>query len=139
MQRGLSPARRAAVTSERWRARSPCRSRSANCKHSTRDGRPQVTTTLTHPRPAPPSSNGHGPASLFGGRRVNRTRIVAGVLLVALCTLGTVTLRSNADSTTSVLVASRTIAPGDVISASDLRAAQLYEGAGADAIAADRS
>jgi Flp pilus assembly protein CpaB len=98
-----------------------------------------VTTTLTHPRPAPPSSNGHRPATLLGGRPVNRTRIVAGVLLVALCTLATVTLMSNANGTTSVLVASRTIAPGDVISAGDLRTVRLDRGADINAIAADRS
>ena len=33
-----------------------------------------MTTTLTHPRPSPPSTNGHRPASLVRGRSVNRAR-----------------------------------------------------------------
>jgi Flp pilus assembly protein CpaB len=61
------------------------------------------------------------------------------VLLVVLSTLATVTLMSNANETTDVLVASRTIAPGDVISAGDLRSERLDEDASVNALAAVRS
>jgi Flp pilus assembly protein CpaB len=98
-----------------------------------------VATTLTHLRPGPPSTNGHRTTSLLGGRPVNRARILAGTLLVVLCTLATVTLMSNANETTEVLVARRTIAPGNVISAGDLRAARLDNDANIDALPAVQS
>jgi len=51
--------------------------------------------------------------------------VVLGVLLVAGCALGAVLWQRSADSTTTVVVASRAIARGAIIGPDDLRGAQV--------------
>jgi hypothetical protein len=51
--------------------------------------------------------------------------VVLGVLLVAGCALGAVLWQRSADSTTTVVVASRPIARGSIIGPDDLRGAQV--------------
>jgi len=98
--------------------------------------------TSDDPAPAAPGPGSSGAPSTAAARRPTSTlrspralpttkrsfrlpEVVLGVLLVAGCALGAVLWQRSADSTTTVVVASRAIARGSIIGPDDLRGAQV--------------
>lgn len=72
-----------------------------------------------------PARIGGGLAAPRGKRAVRVPEVVLGVLVVAGCALGAVLWQRSANTTTTVVVASRDIARGSVIGIDDLRGAQV--------------
>ncbi|MGZ4736247.1 MAG: SAF domain-containing protein [Acidimicrobiia bacterium] len=87
------------------------------------------------PRTAP--QNGHQPTRPVPlVRQRNLTRIAIGVVVLALSTLGVVSLRSNNSVTRSRLVVTRTVASGERIEANDVRTIQVPATLDADLVPA---
>ena len=87
------------------------------------------------PRTAP--KNGHHPTPPVPPvRQRNLTRIAIGVVVLALSTLGVVSLRSSDSATSATLVVTRTVAPGERIEASDVRTIQVPTTLDADLVPA---
>lgn len=81
---------------------------------------PMTATPCTTPQ------NGHHPTRPVPPvRQRNLTRIAIGVIVLALSTLGVVSLRSSTSATRAALVVTRTVAPGERIEASDVRTIQV--------------
>jgi hypothetical protein len=80
-----------------------------------------MSTTMTRPpTSASPNGRGHAPASAGRNRERRHGRIAAGVLIIVVCVLGTVTLYSNSTQRVTVLSVRRWVAPGARIAAGDL-------------------
>lgn len=95
-----------------------------------------MSTPMTAtPRTAP--KNGHHPTRPVPPvRQRNLTRIAIGVVVLALSTLGVVSLRSSSSAIRATLVVTRTIAPGERIEASDVRTIQVPTTLDADLVPA---
>lgn len=95
-----------------------------------------MSTPMTAtPRTAP--KNGHQPTRPVPPvRQRNFTRIAIGVIVLALSTLGVVSLRSNNSATRAALVVTRTVASGERIEASDVRTIQVPTTLDADLVPA---
>lgn len=84
-----------------------------------------MTTTLTRPKLSP-ATNGQRPtpAPEPAGRR-NRARMALGVVVLVLCVLGAITLYGNASDRIEVLAVRRSVAPGQQITAEDVRSVSI--------------
>jgi hypothetical protein len=92
---------------------------------------------MTRP-PVSPSTNGRRVATESGGRRgrQNHARIAVGVLIIALCILGTVSLYSSAGERVTVLSVRKWVAPGQRIKAQDLGTVSVSTNSGVRTIPA---
>lgn len=87
----------------------------------------QPTTDPDRSRPiaAVTSRTGRSPTPATPKRSFRLPEVVLGVLLVAGCALAAVLWQQHANTTTTIVVAGRPIARGSVITADDLRGAQI--------------
>jgi hypothetical protein len=69
-------------------------------------------------------------------RQRNLTRIALGVVVLAISTLGVVSLRSDASATRSVLVVTRAVAAGERVRGTDVRRVQVPAAIGAQVVSA---
>jgi Flp pilus assembly protein CpaB len=88
------------------------------------------------------STNGNGrptmPLSLASPKHRRPSWVVAGVALVALAALLGAWVFSTTTSTRRVVVAARTLGPGEVLAAGDLRVVELGHSSGLRALSPDR-
>lgn len=85
---------------------------------------PTLTSNgATRAAPAAPSQPRRLPAAL--GAQRNRSRVAAGALVLALCTLGAVVVFGKVGDRQAVLVMARTVEVGEIVDAADLRAVKV--------------
>lgn len=78
-------------------------------------------------------------ASTFGAQR-NRSRVAAGGLLLAICTLAAIVVYGRVGDRQAVLAMARTVDVGEVVEAKDLRVVQVSSDAGVRSVpATDRT
>lgn len=85
---------------------------------------PTLTSNgATRAAPLRPSSSRTLPAAL--GTQRNRSRVAAGALVLAACTLGAVVVFGKVGDRQAVLVMAKTVEVGEIVEAADLRAVKL--------------
>lgn len=100
---------------------------------------PTTVTSNGAKRAAPSFSPPGNLASTFGAER-NRSRVAAGALLLAVCTLAAIVVYGRVGDRQAVLAMARTVDVGEVVEAKDLRVVQVSADAEVRAVpAADRA
>lgn len=84
-----------------------------------------MARTSTRPQPTAPSQNGHGKTSLVAitppGRRVRRTEVVVGLVVILVFALGAVLLHLRTVDRTPALAVVGSVERGETLSASDIK------------------
>ena len=84
-----------------------------------------MATTPTRPKPAAPSSNGHGKAPAVTisppGRRTRGPEVIVGLVVIIVFALGAVLLHLSAVDRTPALAVVGSVERGDTITAADVK------------------
>lgn len=88
-----------------------------------------MATTPTRPKPAAPSSNGHGKAPAVTisppGRRTRGPEVIVGLVVIIVFALGAVLLHLSAVDRTPALAVVGSVERGDTITAADIKVVYL--------------